>query len=44
MRIVSWSLSKMAQILASAADAMTLERILERVKMGILMADSLEGG
>ena len=44
MGIASWPLRKVAPISASAAEAMTLEIILERVKMGSLMIDSPEGG
>ena len=40
MGMDSWPLRKLSPILASAAEAMTLERILERVKMGPLMSDS----
>ena len=37
-------LRKVAPISSSVAEAVTLEKILERVKMGPLMDDSPEGG
>ena len=42
--MASWPLIKLAPISASAGEAIALERISERVKMGPLMVDSPEGG
>ena len=44
IRMASWPLMKLAPILASAAEAMILEIILEIVKRGLLIADSPDGG